>query len=110
MLMAANHEAAGGQSLPELYNQFLTYFSWVNFDLITTIPGMGCVALRGYVSNVLCQLGALASFGAWCALRYWRRKRHHLANKAARAYEYGALFVYGAKIALAAVSRTIFQV
>ena len=84
-----------------------SYFAWANLDLVTAIPGLGCIALKGYYSNMLAQIGVLALFGLFCLVQ-WRLALGK-AYTAKKAYVWLSVFVQGTRLALAAIARTICE-
>ena len=51
ILMASNHEQAGGKQLPKIYSKFLGFFNFVNLDLFELLPGKGNLRVSVHVGE-----------------------------------------------------------
>jgi len=106
ILMAANHEASGGEPLPGVYINFLDVFGWVAFDLFSFLPGLPCINIfKGYFRNVVAQTTSLAVGGILSYLSYF----HRLKNGHPKPHGILRLYVVVMRFAISAVSRTITE-
>ena len=104
IIVAQNHEDAGGSGLPSVYAKYLWWWEFAALDIFVAVPGAGCV-VGGFASKLIGQTALFAFVWAVC-VGLWAKKKRKGDPKA---YTPLRMLVVIIKLVIPAVTRTISE-
>lgn len=104
ILLAENHESAGGEEVPVFLDQYLDFYGVVTVDLEATLPGFGC-AFGGFEYRLILQTAAFVVVLLGSVAWYVKRRADN-DDMAWQTLRYAVIF---SELMLPAVSQTIVQ-